>query len=229
MTIELVVFDVAGTTVYDGGAVAFALQRAVGECGVRVARKDADRVMGLAKPVAISMLLGKQTSPAAVVRASEAFAHHMIEHYLRAPTVRPIDSTETMFAALHELGIKIALDTGFSRKVLDAVLLRLGWDDVVDATVASDEVPEGRPAPDMIRRAMQLTGVSDPARVAKAGDTPADMREGLAARCGLVAGVLTGTSGAEALVASGATHILASVAFMPRIVDDKAPGRRTAA
>ena len=76
----------------------------------------------------------------------------------------------------------------------DAALARLGWDhDVVDLTVTSDEVEQGRPHPHLIYRAMQLAGIGDPRDVAKVGDTPADIEEGRAAGCGLVVGVTYGT------------------------------------
>ncbi len=218
MKIELVVFDVAGTTVHDGGAVAEALHRAVSDFGVSATPEEIDRVMGLAKPIALAALLGARAGAAgAVERAHEAFTHYMLDHYLRAPSVRPIEGAEATFLALREMGVKTALDTGFGRKILDAVLLRLGWDDVVDATVASDEVPEGRPAPFMIRRAMDLVGVVDPRQVAKVGDTAADIREGASAGCGIIAGVLTGTGSPGVLSAAGATHVLPSVAVLPRL------------
>lgn len=215
--IELVVFDVAGTTVYDGGAVRAALRRTAAEFGVDATSEEIDRVMGLAKPVALRALLGAEATHRRVSDAHQAFTRYMLEHYLHAPSVRPVDGAEETLLALRETGVRTALDTGFDRRVLDAVMLRLGWTDVVDATIASDEVPEGRPAPFMIRRLMEETGVTDPRRVAKVGDTPADMREGLAAGCGFVAGVMTGTGTSEELTAAGATHVLPSVAFLPRL------------
>jgi phosphoglycolate phosphatase-like HAD superfamily hydrolase len=89
----------------------------------------------------------------------------------------------------------VALDTGFSRDILDVLLDRLGWrqDETFDVTVASDEVEHGRPHPDLIQRAMERLGVREPAVVAKIGDTPSDMLQGRAARCGLVVGVTYGT------------------------------------
>lgn len=218
MTIDLVVFDVAGTTVSDSGAVADALRSAVRELGVEVTLEDAERVMGMAKPVALRKLLGGSCDDEALDSAYTSFRHHMLEHYLRSPAVRPIEGAEAMFFALREMGVKTALDTGFERKILDAILLRLGWFDVVDFTVASDEVAAGRPAPDMIHSAMTATGVRDPARVAKIGDTPVDMLEGRAASCGSVIGILTGTGTAQELLAAGAHQILRDVSLIPNVL-----------
>jgi phosphoglycolate phosphatase-like HAD superfamily hydrolase len=68
-------------------------------------------------------------------------------------------------------------------------------------------VKRGRPYPDLIRRAMALTGVNNSQAVVKVGDTPADIAQGLAAQCGLVVGVTYGTHRREELEGSGAVMI----------------------
>jgi phosphoglycolate phosphatase-like HAD superfamily hydrolase len=97
---------------------------------------------------------------------------------------------------------------------------RLGWScpAVIDADVTSDEVPRGRPYPDMIRHLMTRLSISDTLRVAKVGDTKADMEEGTNAGCGLVIGVTTGSYSREQLLACPHTHILNSIADVPRLL-----------
>ena len=75
--------------------------------------------------------------------------------------------------------IKIALDTGFNRAITQVILDRLGWSEspLIDATICSDEVRQGRPHPDMIFALMARLGIDDARRVAKVGDTPADLQE----------------------------------------------------
>ncbi|HET6258112.1 MAG TPA: HAD family hydrolase [Pseudonocardia sp.] len=72
------------------------------------------------------------------------------------------------------------------------MLAAIGWrvGEQLDAVVCADEVAAGRPAPDMIERAMELTGVTVPARVLVAGDTVLDVRAGHAAGAGVVVAVL---------------------------------------
>ena len=89
---------------------------------------------------------------------------------------------------------------------------------MIDADVASDEVPRGRPHPDMIRLLMSRLGIKDPSRVAKVGDTRADLEEGANAGCGLVIGVTSGTFTREELRTYPHTHILDSVAEVPTLV-----------
>ena len=103
------------------------------------------------------------------------------------------------------------MTTGFYRQVTDVILSRLGWNQGLDerhvgtsktliqASVTSDEVPEGRPAPHMIRRTMELLDVQDANRVVKIGDTPPDLRAGRSAGCGLTLAVTNGSHTGEQL------------------------------
>src|SRR5262249_29376194 len=103
---------------------------------------------------------------------------------------------------------------------LDVILKRLGWADtpLIDATVTSDEVKQGRPHPDMIRHLMGKLGVTDARRVGKVGDTWVDLEEGTNAGCGLVIGVTTGYLSREQLRERPHTHILDSIADVPAVV-----------
>lgn len=57
MSIELVVFDMAGTTVRDKNFVGIAFQDAMKTAGYEIAIEDVNPLMGYEKPVAIKMML----------------------------------------------------------------------------------------------------------------------------------------------------------------------------
>lgn len=223
MTIELVVFDMAGTTVRDDDAVNGCLHAALAAGGVTVSRDEINTVMGIPKPVAIATLLERRrgATPADEVKRLHAgFLRRMIEFYRADPGVAPMPHTTECFGALKDAGVRLALDTGFSRDIVDVILHRLGWDlpGTLNATVASDEVPRGRPHPDLLFEAMRRTGVADARRVAKVGDTPSDLQEGTSAGCGLVIGVTNGTHTREQLLPHPHTHLIASLAELPALV-----------
>jgi phosphonatase-like hydrolase len=239
VSVQLVVFDMAGTTVHDADAVHACLLGALSAQGFEVGRKRVNEVMGLAKPVALRTImeqsLGHPVQPERVDAAYQDFLRKMIAFYRNHPSVREIHPATDVFRELRRRGIRVALDTGFARAIVDAILERLGWKEgLLDATVASDEVERGRPHPDLIFRAMALTGVTDAGRVAKVGDTPADLAEGTAAGCGLVIGVTEGSHREEELESHPHTHLIASIAELPALLSrvsaegilDANPGNR---
>jgi phosphonatase-like hydrolase len=214
MSIRLVIFDMAGTTVKDSDNVHAALQKAFALEGIPVSRDEANEVMGYPKPVAIRDLLKLRgnSSPeeSFVEQIFRNFQEEMVKYYQHAPEVREIEGVSGIFALLHKYRIKVAIDTGFDRRIAGTILKRLGWQEkgLIDVSITSDEVARGRPYPDMVFRAMQLAGVADVALVAKVGDTASDLQQGTAAGCKYVVGVTTGAFTREALAREPHTHII---------------------
>ncbi len=224
--IELVVFDMAGTTVESGDAVKVSFIAALAGAGIEIDPLAVTAVMGLAKPEAIRLLLagtGRVFSDAAVDAIHADFVRRMCDYFTSDPSVREMPGAAAAFATLRRAGIKVALNTGFSRRISATVLSRLGWNSpsIIDADVASDEVPRGRPHPDMIRFLMERLGVKDPRHVAKVGDTKVDLEEGTNAGCGMVVGVTSGTYTREQLQSYAHTHIVGSVADVPKLLLSK--------
>ena len=197
---QLVVFDVAGTTVLDGDLVVDCMQ-AVLDDRVIVTARDVRDVMGLPKPLAIRQLLSTHGTlrgdalQQAVEETHAKFRSALIASYQRDAAIAPAPDVLRVLSALRRADIRVVLDTGFSRDILESILSRLGWVEsgATDFSIASDEVEPGRPHPDMIYRAMSLVNVAEPLLVVKVGDTPADVMQELAAGCGLVVGVTYGT------------------------------------
>jgi phosphonatase-like hydrolase len=222
--IELMVFDVAGTTLYDGDAVNHCLRGALAGAGLDVTRQAVNEVMGLPKREALRVLIRRSALRDALTGQIEAihtdFTARMLRFYREHPTVREVPGTSATFRRMHEAGIRVALDTGFGRDILQAVLDRIGWVEcgLVDATIASDEMPRGRPHPDMIHRLMAELGVEDPARAGKVGDTPADLLEGQAAGCGLVIGVTEGSHTRAELADHPHTHLIGTITELPPLL-----------
>ena len=195
MHIDMVVFDMAGTTVDDSSnAVARCVVDAVNAHGGSIVEADVDPVMGMPKPLAVRTLLeksGVETTDELVGSAHAEFRRRAIDHYRSAADVREMPGATETFRALRSMGVRVTLDTGFDREIADTIIERLGWgDDLVDDSITSDQVEHGRPAPDMIKVLMEAAGVSDPRRVAKCGDSVSDIEQGINAGCGLVVAML---------------------------------------
>lgn len=220
--IELAVLDIAGTTVDEHQAVYVALAEAVTAAGGAPGTADIQRWMGAGKREAIAALLprpgGAPPAESAVDAAFADFRRRLDLAYRRTPPV-PLPGVPAALARLRADGVRVVLTTGFDREVTAGLLATIGWDDtVVDGVVCVDDVPAGRPAPYMIFRAMEATGVLDVARVLTAGDTVRDLEAGTNAGAAVVVGVLTGGLDAAALGAGPHTHLLPSVADLPELL-----------
>lgn len=195
--IQLVVFDMAGTTVRDKGNVGKAFIDAFQANGIDIPYEEVKKVMGWRKIDAVKMLLQKfsgEANETLTEKIHETFIHNMIRHYEEDTTLSPLPHVEETFAALKSRGVRIALNTGFPRSIADTILKRLNWEagKTIDAVIASDEVPKGRPHPYMIQSIMRQLAITDSHAVAKVGDTEVDVEEGRSAGCGLVVSVTTG-------------------------------------
>lgn len=228
MAIRLVVFDVAGTTVRDGdGAVQRAMREAIGAAGLQLRDGAMAGVTGMAKPQAIRTLLeghGRDELVPRVDAIHQDFVARMRRHYRDDRGVMPIAGATATFSALRAAGVRVALDTGFSRVLLDEILNRLDWTRPgvpIDATISSDEVLRGRPYPDMIDALRTRLGGIASGEVAKVGDTPIDLHEGAMARCGLVIGVLSGAHTLESLMQHPSDALLPSVAEVPALLRER--------
>jgi phosphonatase-like hydrolase len=214
---KLVVLDLAGTTVKDNHDVERVLQETLSAHNIQVDPVAVKEAMGYPKPVAITRLLMSvqawRHSDKLVGAIHDDFISRMISFYQNDPEVEEKEGATATFEALKQEGIKIAVDTGFDRKITDQLLHRMGWlrQKLVDFSVTSDEVVQGRPFPDLIFRAMTLAGVSDPTSVAKVGDTASDILEGKAAGCGWVVGVTTGAFSRSDLKLLQPTHLIESL------------------
>ncbi|RAX48643.1 phosphonatase-like hydrolase [Arthrobacter sp. AQ5-05] len=221
--IELVVLDMAGTTVNEHGIVYRALEDAVTATGATVDAADLQTWMGADKTEAIAALmeLGGVKADADVVAAQfDHFRALLAERYAARPPVA-LPGVEDALRALKARGIKVGLTTGFSRDVAAPILETLGWGigegQLLDAVVTSDEVAAGRPAPYMIHRVMEATGVHDVRAVVAGGDTVVDL---LAAHHAGVQGlgVLTGALGREELEQHPHSWVLEGVKNLPSVL-----------
>ncbi|WP_020605473.1 HAD family hydrolase [Spirosoma spitsbergense] len=233
--LSLVVFDMAGTTVTDHHEVERCFAEAAAQTGLSVTAGRILAMQGLAKRYVFETLWKEQLGDehtdiqAKIDGSYDAFRHILEQHY-KTQGATPTEGCLETFAWLHERGIAIALTTGFYRVVTDIILEKLGWltglseqrvgtaDSLIQVSIASDEVERGRPYPNMIERAMQLTGVENPKAVVNIGDTPSDLLSGRAAGVFLNLGLVNGTHTREQLEGYPHDKLLGSLAELPALL-----------
>lgn len=203
--IQLIVFDIAGTTVLDKGNVAESFIAAFRESGFEIPDEEVKKVMGFRKIDAIRILLEKFSGGKIGIATKEgqeliekihrSFIDKMVNFYQTDADLQPLPHVEEVFSKLKEQGLKVALNTGFTRAITNAILERLHWNNGyagIDRVICSDEVPQGRPAPYMIETLIKDLDIPSAANVLKVGDTEVDVEEGRSAGCGVVVSVTTG-------------------------------------
>ncbi|MBI2731416.1 MAG: HAD hydrolase-like protein [Sphingobacteriales bacterium] len=226
MEIELVVFDIAGTTVTDKGNVKESFLKAFEQSGYPVPEEGVNNVMGYRKVDAIKMLLEKyypaqKDNERLITDVHFSFTNDMIHFYEQDATLTPLPFAEETFLQLKKNGIKIALNTGFTQAITNTILKKIGWDDnkLIDYVISSDEVPYGRPHPFMIQKIKSVLNIKDSKAIAKVGDTEVDVIEGQNAGCGLVISVTTGAYTREQLQEYNPDFIIDSLAELPAILE----------
>ncbi|MFC9896142.1 phosphonatase-like hydrolase [Nocardia sp. NPDC127579] len=219
--IQLAVFDMAGTTVADGGLVVRAFDAAATAVGMETEGPRRDRArqyvldtMGQSKIVVFRALFDDEDTARQADRAFEAAYDALIEEV----GVTPIPGAAAALRKLRAAGVRVALTTGFSRGTRDRLLTALDWTDIADLTLAPADAGRGRPYPDLVLTALLRLGVDAVDRVAVLGDTTSDIATGLAAGARIVAGTLTGAHDEARLRAAGATHVVPSVTEFAELV-----------
>ena len=221
--IRLVIFDVAGTIIEDHGEVLDAFSRALQGNGIAFTDAELREWKGASKREVIRHFvkrqLGDDSRSAERIEATYANFRGLLENCYRERGVSPISGAHSTFLWLRERNIEIATTTGFYRELNDLILGQVDWKEVFRASISSSDVPQGRPAPDMILRAMEATGITNPAQVINVGDTPLDLQAGTNAGVRGVVGVLTGVHGLDRLQREPHTHIISSVADLPALIE----------
>lgn len=216
--VRLVVFDMIGTTIHATDAVPQAFAMALAPEGVLVDATTLARVRGLNKRTAIAALVPPGADHAARSEATYGrFEQALLAGY-GPGQLTPVAGAADALRRCRAAGIRTALNTGFERTLAGHLVRRLAWETLADTVVCGDDVPEGRPAPFLIYRAMERTAVKDVGRVAVVGDTTADLEAGHHARAGWNIGVWSGAHDRARLERAPHTHLCASVADVPAIL-----------
>lgn len=194
---RLLICDMAGTIIQENGAVYKAIANSLNRVGCNVANDEIREWHGRSKDEVISEVLNRRFVS---TQASEKYEEAMkifnedihFQYFQNNPISLIADNIPEFFNILRMNGIKIGLNTGYSKPMQEDILKFLKLDNCIDHYISTDDVTRGRPYPYMIYHVMEEAGIQDIKTVAKAGDTIIDMQEGKNAGCGLTIGVLSG-------------------------------------
>ncbi|RXZ47383.1 phosphonatase-like hydrolase [Agromyces fucosus] len=219
--IELIVLDMAGTTVADDGVVERAFALAAERSGIatgeafEAALQYVRDTMGQSK-IDVFRVLADGDEDAAQ-RGNSAFEGAYAE-LVASEGVAEIAGAADVIRELRAAGASVVLTTGFSPVTRDAIIDALGWHDLADAVLSPADAGRGRPHPDMPLTALLRTGASAVDAMVVVGDTASDVLSGVNAGAGFVVGVLSGAHDREALEAAGADAVIDSITELPALL-----------
>lgn len=212
--IELLVLDMAGTTIDEDNVVYKTVMSSVNDYGYHVTLEKVLSVCaGMEKLEAITSLLkeigGNEEDAPAIF---ENFSDQLKLSYQNLD-VKPIDGVENFLLNMRSKNKKVVLNTGYTGEIAQQLLDRLNWKENVhfDAMITADDVSESRPSPAMIHLAMEKFNITRPESVLKAGDSVIDIEEGKNAGCGLTIAVLSGAQTRTELEKSNPDYILNTI------------------
>jgi phosphonatase-like hydrolase len=219
--LELVIFDLGGTTIRDSGQVPEAFEAALRADGIQVSSEEIQQARGASKREVIRRFVEHRFPPGdPIIQAQTeeifcAFCENLAARFA-ASGVQVLPGVEATFAWLRSQQVKIAINTGFDRAITTLILQAVGWDpDTVQTVVCGDDVSQGRPAPYLIFHAMESLGVTDVHRTAVVGDTVLDLQAGWNAGVRWSIGVWSGAHTRQQLEQAPHTVLLPGVADLP--------------
>jgi phosphonatase-like hydrolase len=222
--IKLIVFDMAGTIINENNVVYKTLRKAINCQGYNF---SLDEVLiygaGKEKHQAIKDILNSKNLNHTLNDVSltifKDFSELLKISYENL-VVEAFPKTEELLEKLKEKGVKIVLNTGYNRETALQLLSKLNWEvgKQYDALITASDVEKGRPAADMINKAMEMFNILNAEHIVKIGDSIIDIEEGKTANCGITIGVTTGAHTEEQLKSANPTYIINSLTEITQIL-----------
>jgi phosphoglycolate phosphatase-like HAD superfamily hydrolase len=166
-------------------------------CGYEVSCFDIHRAIGRGSEDLVETLLGKADD-----RVVDGHAERWAP--LRERCI-PFHDVPELIRAAAGRGLQVVYCTSGSEQDSEQFREKLGCDDVVSATVSSGDVEQSKPAPDIVRAALDAVGVA-PDRAVMLGDTVYDVRAARAAGVDCI-GLMCGGIGELELQEAGAVAV----------------------
>jgi phosphonatase-like hydrolase len=216
--IRLIILDIGGTIIQDHGEVPNAMHDALASHGVDASFGEIGEWRGASKREMVRHFVQLRTGgeeQSLIGAIYDKFTDQVNKAYTN---VKAIEGAEAAMSRLRSDGYILATTTGFDGPLTKTILGRLGWQSLFVASITSDDVVEGRPAPFMLFHAMEAARVDNVAATMAVGDTPLDLQAGNNAGLGAVIGVYSGAATQERLRAERSTAVLPSVASLPDLL-----------
>ncbi|MFG2989384.1 HAD family hydrolase [Streptomyces sp. NPDC048257] len=195
-------FDVDGTLTDTNHLHVTCWWEALRQAGHTVPMHSIHRALGLPGEDLIAHLLGDRRDKSEDDTLSAA---HDTLYGTYFDRLARLDSAADLLRALDEQGWRVVLVTSASSVELEALRKAIDADDAITATASSDDVSDGKPAPDPVHHALDLAGAQAHDAVF-VGDSVWDMKAAVRAEVAAV-GLLCGGIARHDLEEAGARAV----------------------
>ena len=220
-SMELMIFDMAGTTICDKDLVTAAFDEALAAGGMvknsveyHKAISCIKESMGASHSDVFQAIFPDQ----AMARECERCFDQSYAMAIATNGISEVQGTTELFDQLRTRSVPVALTTGFCDENQRLLISKLNWQNHVCFAVSPSEHIAGYPHPDMIIAAMHNAGIKDSSVVVTVGDTRSDMVAAKAAGVALAIGVLYGEHCQEELIANGADIVVTTVLDLTSLI-----------
>ncbi len=212
--VRAVVFDFDGTLFLTADAIVHSFCAAL-ESVRRTSARPSDIVRLIGRPLREMFLTFAPDATSAELDALVA-AYRVVFARVAPDRCRPAPGFDIAIPALSAGGIRMAIVTHRMADGARMILDRFGARHWFEALIALEDIRRPKPAPDPMWQALETLGVR-PEESAAVGDTPDDVRAGVAAGMYTVA-VETAIHSRARLLEAGAHHIVGSLAELPALL-----------
>lgn len=199
-----VIFDVDGTLLDTNYLQVAAWWEAFLERGYDIRCADIHRALGMGSAELIERVIG-QPDPS----VSDAHSRHYAPYLGR---MRPLPGAAGLLAATGRLGLHVVIATSAKDDEVDLMLDALGARSAIGTVVSSGAVPQAKPDPGIVERALSESG-TDRARAVMVGDTVWDVEAAVRAGVPCI-GMLSGGIAEQVLRDAGAAEVYADPAAL---------------
>jgi HAD superfamily hydrolase (TIGR01509 family) len=213
--VSTAILDIDGTLVDTNYHHTIAWARAFGRFDIDIALWRIHRHIGMGGDQLVTSLCGQELEDehGDDIRSAET------EEYGRLiDEVRPMEGSRELIEQLRQRGHTVVLASSAKEDEVDHYLDLLDAREIADAWTTSADVESTKPAPDLVRAALQKTGDA-PSEAVMIGDTPWDVKAALGAGVETIT-VVTGGFSEQELTEAGAVAVFESVAELGERLDE---------
>ena len=217
--INMLVFDMAGTTINENGLVYKILYQTIKDFGINIKQNDIDKWHSFNKYEVLDHFLINSSSfnnfdDIILYKNTlhQNFNNNLNKEYFNNDSIQLIHKNlPNLFNKIRQKNIKICLNTGFNKNIQESIIHKLNMNEFIDDYISSEDVIKGRPHPFMIQKLMKKHNINNPNTIIKFGDSKNDILEGLNSNVCASIGVLNGANNINTLLSAKPNMIINSV------------------